>query len=72
MEEHFWAQKSLVADIDLDGLGSVRRLVLILLELIAEIPLSICCLFLLVEFLVFLHNIFADVSILLLNCLSDL
>lgn len=71
MEEHLWSQKALIANIDFIFVGSGRRLVYVFLELIRKVIISILCLFLLIEFLELLHQIFAHIPVLFFYCTRD-
>jgi hypothetical protein len=72
MEEHLWAEESLVRNIDLYWLGSIRWLMQVLFVLIAQIPFAIITFFFFVELLVFLGNVLSDITVLLLDLHGDL
>lgn len=72
VEEHLRTQESLVAHIDLDGLASVGWFVNVLLEFVREIIISVTTLLLLIILSIFLHEVFADISVFLLDSPGDL
>ena len=71
MEEHFWTQESLIPDINIYWLASVAGLVVILLELVAQEPVTFLIFFFFVVLFELLGYIFTDISVLFFDGSGD-